>query len=440
MSAPVYFPLERGHVITSPFGPRSGGFHAGTDFGWNGGSAGKAVYAVKGGTVIFAGPASGYGGPDPAGWVVIDHPTADGSGVSEYGHIIREVRVGQRVEAGQRIGYINPNSATNGGVAPHLHLSVMPWAYNPPGKIDPMGWLTGARYPGEKPPAGAPSPPSAPPSAAQVLSEVMGGSLPLARYGELAPAFGEAMRQANCTTVERAAMWCSQIGHESAGLRYMEEIASGAAYEGRKDLGNTISGDGVRFKGRGPIQITGRHNYTKLSQWAHSRGYVPSPTFFVDNPAKLADNTYGFLGPVWYWTVARDMNSYADRRDIVGGSKAVNGGTNGLPDRTVRWNKALAMGERLLSLLAPTPDEGTDDLTPDQDTMLRDVHRELTQRLPSRSAHRDTDDPVDTLAGFVLNIDGRIHEKTAGDDRIGDQLDAILVALQAVIIALKERK
>ena len=160
--AKTYFPLAKGFIVTSPFGTRSGGFHAGTDFGKDGGSAGLAVYAVRGGTVLYAGPASGYGGPDPAGWVVIDHPTEDGGGVSEYGHIIREVKVGQRVEAGQRIGHINPNSRTNGGVAPHLHLSVMPYAYDPAKKIDPMKWLGAASYVGEPAPKPAPATPTTP--------------------------------------------------------------------------------------------------------------------------------------------------------------------------------------------------------------------------------------------------------------------------------------
>lgn len=145
-----FWPLESGRIITSPFGQRSDGFHTGCDFGWPGGSAGKPVYAVQAGTVIFAGTAQGYGGPDPAGWLVIDSSTEQGGGCLEYGHIVREVGVGARVAAGQRIGHINPDSGTNGGVAPHLHLSDMPRAYAPNTKQDPLPRLAGAREPGQE--------------------------------------------------------------------------------------------------------------------------------------------------------------------------------------------------------------------------------------------------------------------------------------------------
>ena len=135
--APAAWPLGTGRIVTSPFGPRDDGFHAGTDFGFPGGSANKPVYACASGIVIYAGAAQGYGGPDPAGWLVIDHPAGVGV-VTRYGHIIREVARGEHVTAGQRIARINPDSATNGGVAPHLHLSVMPREYNPDTKMAPF--------------------------------------------------------------------------------------------------------------------------------------------------------------------------------------------------------------------------------------------------------------------------------------------------------------
>lgn len=142
-------PVGAEFYVSSPFGPRWGTQHRGTDFGRAGGSGGQPVYAAQGGSVVYCGAASGFGGPDPAGWVVIDHPTADGSGTTVYGHVVRDshIRVGARVEAGQRIGIINPNSATNGGVAPHLHFEVHPTVWKQGSQIDPIAWLGNAPAP-----------------------------------------------------------------------------------------------------------------------------------------------------------------------------------------------------------------------------------------------------------------------------------------------------
>ncbi|WP_405164765.1 M23 family metallopeptidase [Nocardia sp. NBC_01499] len=140
-----FWPLARGHVVTSRFGPRDDGYHYGVDFGRPGGSGGLAAHAVQAGTVDKAGQASGFGQ-----WVCVSH--ADGAGYTVYGHVIPEVRAGQVVEAGQRIARINPDSATNGGVAPHLHLE---WhrgrVWAPPGadRVDPLPMLADAAYPGE---------------------------------------------------------------------------------------------------------------------------------------------------------------------------------------------------------------------------------------------------------------------------------------------------
>lgn len=143
----VTMPVERDFYVTSGFGPRGAEHHWGTDFGAPGGSGGRPVYAVKDGTVVRAGPASGFGQ-----WVGIDHPATNGGGETIYGHIIPEVKVGQQVREGQRIGRINPDRATNGGVDPHLHLEWHRYTWTPPGpdRLDPMTKLAGAKWPGEK--------------------------------------------------------------------------------------------------------------------------------------------------------------------------------------------------------------------------------------------------------------------------------------------------
>lgn len=178
------------------------------------------------------------------------------------------------------------------------------------------------------------------------LCEAMGGAVSLDRYEQLLGPVSDALERSEATTPRRMSMWLAQIGHESGGLRYMEEIADGSQYEGRADLGNTRPGDGKRFKGRGPIQVTGRHNYTALSVWAHRQGLVPTPTWFVDRPGDLATDRYGFYGAVWYWTVAQPhINSLSDAGDLIAVTKAINGGLHGIHDRKKYWikNQALSL-------------------------------------------------------------------------------------------------
>lgn len=194
---------------------------------------------------------------------------------------------------------------------------------------------------------------------ADTLRTAMGANLSLARYQALLPGFTAAMQQAGCTTVNRAAMWCAQLGHESVGLRYMAEIWGPSAQQLKYDpasgsdlarqLGNTVRGDGYTYRGSGPIQITGRGNFANISAWAHGRGIVPTATYFVDNPDALRSDTYGFVGAVWYWTVARpDINALSDAGDLTTVTRRINGGTTGLADRLSRWNACLKLGAALL--------------------------------------------------------------------------------------------
>lgn len=132
------------------------------------------------------------------------------------------------------------------------------------------------------------------------------------------------MREAGITTRRRAAYFLAQVLHESAGLRYFEEIASGSDYEGRRDLGNTQPGDGRRFKGRGPIQLTGRTNYRA----AGAALGLP----LERNPTLAAQHDVGWRIAAWYWRT-RGLNALADRGDFLAVTRRINGGTNGLADR-----------------------------------------------------------------------------------------------------------
>ena len=178
------------------------------------------------------------------------------------------------------------------------------------------------------------------------LAEAMGCSL--GRASQMLPGYIEAMKAANITNANRAAMFAAQIGHESVGLQYMEEIASGQAYEWRKDLGNIYAGDGPRFKGSGPIQLTGRNNFRAFTRWANAQGHTNID--FEANPHLVRDDPrWGFLAASWYWVVARpQINPMSDRQDIEGVTRAINGGLNGLADRTSRYNRCIRMGNRLL--------------------------------------------------------------------------------------------
>lgn len=132
----------------------------------------------------------------------------------------------------------------------------------------------------------------------------------------------------------RLAHFMGQCAHESVGFTHMEEIASGATYEGRKDLGNTQSGDGRRFKGRGPIQLTGRANYRRVGRLIGID--------LESHPEMVSHPSVGLLVGCVYWSESK-LNSKADADDMIGLTRAINGGTNGLDDRKARTARAKAL-------------------------------------------------------------------------------------------------
>lgn len=220
------------------------------------------------------------------------------------------------------------------------------------------------------------------------------------RAAELLGPISAGLAAAQCTNPKRIAEFLAQTGWESDGYEATEEYASGAAYEGRTDLGNTQPGDGVRFKGRGWIMLTGRGHYAAFGKWAAAQGLVTDPANFVNNPTALADLKWAGIVSAWYWTVARpQINSLCDAGDLVGVTKAINGGTNGLEDgngvtngRRTRYNQAIALGDRLLLLIEPPTDQGDDfmALTPAQQQELYDNVKWLREQLDATNFGPDS--------------------------------------------------
>jgi predicted chitinase len=144
------------------------------------------------------------------------------------------------------------------------------------------------------------------------------------------PYIVDAMGRWNIDNFNRIAMFLAQLAHESSEYRYMEEIADGSDYEGRLDLGNTEPGDGVKFKGHGPIQITGRANHRACGE---ALGLD-----LENEPTLITLPEHGTEAAAWFWTTHL-LNPVADQNWIRVSTRIINGGYNGLSDRMVYWNR-----------------------------------------------------------------------------------------------------
>lgn len=195
----------------------------------------------------------------------------------------------------------------------------------------------------------------------------------LAIAGYVVP-LGAALLEFSITTPLRAAAFLAQVGHESAGLRiWAEDLHYGAEtlaklfpgrcrdshgrpntaaieaarkgpeavaaliYDQRDDLGNIEPGDGWRFRGRGPIQISGRSNYKTTGELLEAD--------LLAQPELLETPEYGFRSAGLYW-LTRSLNDLADR-DTEGAyrviTRRINGGSIGWEDRFRRWREARAI-------------------------------------------------------------------------------------------------
>ena len=162
------------------------------------------------------------------------------------------------------------------------------------------------------------------------------------------PHLNTAMAAHGIDTALRTAAFIAQLAHESGEFRWMEEIWGPTAAQLRyeppgdlaKRLGNTQAGDGKRFKGRGPIQITGRFNYQTYGDLLGID--------LTAEPARAAAPEVAFATAGLYWQ-RNGLNELADARQFVTITKRINGGTNGLADRQMYYERAQGV------LVAPAP-------------------------------------------------------------------------------------
>lgn len=144
----------------------------------------------------------------------------------------------------------------------------------------------------------------------------------------------------------RLAQFLAQVGQESGHFRHDREIwgptKAQRRYEGREDLGNVYPGDGSKFRGYGPIQLTGRNNVTNFYHWCVAQGFKPPN--FIENPELIATGIWAGLSAFWYWSAGnpthKSLNVLADANNIEMITKRVNGGLTHYAERLEYYDRA----------------------------------------------------------------------------------------------------
>lgn len=154
---------------------------------------------------------------------------------------------------------------------------------------------------------------------------------PIKRIERFLPHINATLEEFEINMLQRIRMFLAQIGYESGQLRYVRELASGEAYEGRRDLGNTTPGDGVLYKGRGLIQITGKYNYGLVS--------LALGLPLLKNPKLLEEDGPATRSAGWFWYKS-NLNALADQGKFQLITRRINGGLNGYADRYKLYQRA----------------------------------------------------------------------------------------------------
>lgn len=154
--------------------------------------------------------------------------------------------------------------------------------------------------------------------------------------GVFVSALNTAMNRYAIVGTLRVAAFIAQVGHESGQLRYVREIwgptAQQLGYEGRADLGNTVKGDGSKFRGRGLIQITGRANYAACGE---ALGLD-----LISKPELLELPQWAAASAAWFWK-SNGLNTLADNGEFVKITRRINGGLTGQAERQALYDRAL---------------------------------------------------------------------------------------------------
>ena len=168
----------------------------------------------------------------------------------------------------------------------------------------------------------------------QQLLQILPNAGPVA--GVFVPVLNAAMGHYQIVGAKRVAAFIAQIGHESGQLKYVKEIwgptAAQAKYEGRKDLGNTVAGDGSKYRGRGLIQITGRANYMACGEGLGLD--------LVKQPELLEKPQHACMSAAWFWAT-KGLSTLADAGQFDKITQRINGGQNGGTDRQALYARAL---------------------------------------------------------------------------------------------------
>ena len=162
---------------------------------------------------------------------------------------------------------------------------------------------------------------------------------------QLFPFLQAAMAEFGINTPAREAAFVAQLAHESGQLRFMEEIWGPTDAQRRYEpastlaakLGNTQAGDGKRFKGRGPIQITGRSNYGRFGSLL-SLDLLAAP-----ERAAVPDTAFRVAALFWQKNGLNEIADQATSEAFREMTRRINGGFNGLKEREQFYATARAV-------------------------------------------------------------------------------------------------